>query len=92
MAGKTTKKKKIEIVVDYKPIDHVLVPKVEVASEDDLTTLAGAGITRDKLPLIKQNDPAVAFLRLKPGDVVKFHRKSLVTGGENLYFRLVISE
>lgn len=91
---KTKKKSKVELpVVEAKVIDHVLVPKVEVATPEDLKNLLdNFGISIDKLPLINSNDPAIAFLKLKAGDTVKFHRKSLVTGGENPYYRLVIGE
>lgn len=93
MASRTTGKKKAKViaVVDAKPIDHVLVPKVEPATEDDLKKLLDDfGISIDKLTLISSADPAIAFLNLAPGKVVKFHRKSLVTGDDTLFYRLVI--
>ncbi len=95
MAGKTSKKKaKLEEPVqEAKQLDHVLVPPVEAATSDDIEALAkGMAVTRDKLPLINKGDAAIAFLKLKAGDVVKFNRKSLVTGQENPYYRLVIGE
>ncbi|MFH1247105.1 MAG: DNA-directed RNA polymerase subunit RpoH/Rpb5 C-terminal domain-containing protein [Candidatus Micrarchaeota archaeon] len=95
MAGKTSKKKqKIEApVVEAKVIDHVLVPQVEVATVDDLKNLSdNFGINIDKLPLINSSDPAIAFLKLSAGSVVKFSRKSLVMEGENPYYRLVVGE
>ena len=94
LAGKTGTKKKAKIEVPVEPakqIDHVLVPDVEQSPEEDLKFLAEKhGVTRDKLPLINSLDPAIGFLQLKPGDVVKFHRKSLVTGKESPYYRLVV--
>ena len=94
MVGKITgkKKAKAEVVkVDAKPLDHVLVPKVEPANEDDLKLLLTEfGVNIDKLPLIPATDPAIAFLNLTPGKVVKFHRKSLVTGDDTAYYRLVV--
>ncbi|MDP3742507.1 MAG: DNA-directed RNA polymerase subunit RpoH/Rpb5 C-terminal domain-containing protein [Candidatus Micrarchaeota archaeon] len=98
MAGKipikNKKKLKVELpLVEAKQLDHVLVPKVEVATTDDLKDLLdNFGISIDKLPQIKSSDPAIAFLKLKAGDVVKFSRKSLVTGGQNPYYRLVLGE
>ena len=93
---KTTKKKskaKVEEVINYTPLDHVLVPKSEQATEDELKTLAvSLGITRDKLPLINSKDASIAYLKLRPGDVVKFTRKSLINASENPYYRLVIGE
>ncbi|MFH0713897.1 MAG: DNA-directed RNA polymerase subunit RpoH/Rpb5 C-terminal domain-containing protein [Candidatus Micrarchaeota archaeon] len=94
MAGKSTVKKKSKIVipvVEAKKLEHVLVPDVDVASEAELKELVDVqGITRDKLPLINSADPAIAFLKLSPGNVVKFTRRSLVTGTENAYYRLVV--
>ncbi len=91
MVGKNTKKKVKIPVVQTVPIDHVLVPKVEQATEEELKTLVEKfGITRDKLPRINGVDPAISFLNLPPGNVVKFNRKSLVTGEETPYYRLVI--
>ena len=97
MAVKTTvktkgKKAKVaEVVVDAKPIDHVLVPKVEIADQADLKNLMdNFNISIAKLPLIKSTDSAIAFLKLNPGSVVKFHRTSLVTGDNIDYYRLVI--
>lgn len=97
MAAKTTskspkaKKAKVVEVVDAKLIDHVLVPKVEVATTEDLKSLLdNFGISIDKLPLIKAADPAIAYLKLSPGSVVKFNRTSLVTGENTKYYRLVV--
>ncbi len=95
MAAKKESKKKTvtKIVVESKPIDNVLVPLVQLASDDDLKELVDKfNITRDKLPLIFSSDPAIKFLNLHAGNVVKFTRKSLVTGEEKPYYRLVIEE
>ncbi len=88
MPGKSAKKKVVQ--VEAKPIDHVLVPQVEAATDDELKSLANRGLTRDKLPLIFSNDPAIAFLKLSPGAVVRFARRSLVTGEEKPFYRLVV--
>lgn len=94
MAGKkTTSKKPVKEVKEAKQIDHVLVPPVELVEENELAQLfTKLGFTKDKLPLIKSNDPAIAFLHLIPGQVVKFVRVSLVSGGKVLYYRLVVGE
>ncbi|MBI4406744.1 DNA-directed RNA polymerase subunit H [Candidatus Micrarchaeota archaeon] len=88
MPGKSAKKKVTQ--VEAKPIDHVLVPQAEAAADDELAKLAGQGLTRDKLPLIFSTDPAIAFLKLSPGTVVRFTRRSLVTGEEKPFYRLVV--
>ncbi len=42
-----------------------------------------------ELPLIFVNDPAIVWLGVKPGDVIKITRKSS-TAGESLYYRYVV--
>jgi DNA-directed RNA polymerase subunit H len=41
------------------------------------------------LPLIFVNDPAIAELGVKPGDMIKIIRKS-ATAGESFYYRYVV--
>lgn len=94
MAVKKQKKKaKVEEVVELKPIDHVLVPKVDVLTDEQVkTVLDKYKMSLGQFPLINSSDPAIAFLKLKPGNVVKFSRKSLVSGEESPYCRLVVGE
>ena len=66
---------------------HQLVPKHEKLSDkakQDL--LAKYNITLIDLPRIYKNDPAIAHLDVKAGDVIRVTRKSL-TAGTTFYFR-----
>jgi len=47
-------------------------------------------VTKDKLPKIRKDDPAIQGLGAKVGDVIKITRKNPWTGGESLYYRVVI--
>lgn len=69
---------------------HYLVPRVELASEEDLKKLSLRGITKDKLPLINRQDPGLKGVEFAVGQVAKFYRKSQVTGSEEEFFRLVV--
>ena len=89
---KTVKKKQVVQAPEAKQLDHVLIPQVELVSDDELAGFFKKfSLSKDKLPLIKSEDPAVAFMHLNPGQVVKFMRTSLVTGQKVPYYRLVIS-
>jgi len=50
------------------------------------------GITVEKLPLIKQSDPAIADLEVVAGQVIKITRKSAVTKKDEDYFRKVVED
>jgi len=92
VAKKTTKKKQAVEVKEAKQLDHVLIPPVELTTDEELVEFFKTfSLSKDKLPLIKSEDPAVAFMHLKPGQVVKFVRTSLVTGQASPYYRLVVS-
>jgi DNA-directed RNA polymerase subunit H (RpoH/RPB5) len=72
-------------------LNHFLVPRVQVVQEKDLAELLkkhAAGI--EALPLIKSDDPAVSAVNAQPGAVLRFERKSLITGKEEEYYRLVV--
>ena len=68
---------------------HFLVPKHVLLSEDEVKNLLKTYfITKDDLPKIKLNDPGIASLGPKLGDVVQIERESKL-GGKVLYYRLV---
>lgn len=72
-------------------LEHVLVPRHEVAAEKELEELFKRhGITKQNLPLIRSADPAILSLGVKAGDVVKVRRTSPVTGKECFYYRIVV--
>jgi DNA-directed RNA polymerase subunit H len=71
-------------------ISHFLVPKHELVKEDEVDKiLEKFGVTKDKLPKIKEWDPAIANLGAKEGDVIRIYRKE--DGVETVYYRVVTS-
>ena len=83
--GSLTMKKKFEIS------EHRLVPKHTKLSDKEKEELLGAyQITNKELPKIKKNDPAIASLEVKEGDVIKIVRPSL-TSGESIFYRGVVN-
>ncbi len=75
------------------PSVHVLVPKIVVASDDEVdAVLAKHGATRDNLPVIKADDAGLVINGVKAavGDVVKCLRPSRVVGGEEAFYRRVV--
>lgn len=70
---------------------HVLVPKMELASQEDVKKLLEKfGISLKNLPRIKITDPSLIPIGPKVGDVVKITRSSPATGGDSIYYRLVV--
>lgn len=66
---------------------HILVPKHMKLSEKEKEELFKRyNITLKELPQILKEDPAIANLDLKPGDVIKIIRKSQ-TSGESIFYR-----
>ena len=69
-----------------------MVPKHTKLSETEkIKLLEKHAITVKELPKINVDDPAIASLNLKAGDVVKIERKS-PTAGTTVYYRGVINE
>ena len=69
-----------------------LVPKHTKLSETEKNKLLEKhSITVKELPKIFIDDPAIAALNLKAGDVVKIERSS-PTAGTTVYYRGVINE
>jgi DNA-directed RNA polymerase subunit H len=70
---------------------HALVPKHKKLSEKDKKELLERyRITPNELPRISVKDPAIAKLKLQPGDVVQVSRKS-PTAGDSVYYRCVVN-
>jgi len=75
------------------PSVHVLVPKIVLASEDEVRgVLAGHRSAVENLPLIKADDAGLKLngVEAKAGDVVKCLRSSQVTGKEAVFYRRVV--
>lgn len=69
--------------------EHILIPKHELLSEEEIKELlARFKITKNDLPKIKKNDPALKKLKVKIDDVIKITRIS-PTAGETVYYRVV---
>jgi DNA-directed RNA polymerase subunit H len=71
-------------------MDHVLVPKARILSDDEVQALLEKyHVKKENLPKILIDDPVVKELGAKKGDVIEFERNSPIAG-KTLYYRLVI--
>ena len=71
---------------------HILIPThIKLSAKQRDEVLAKYNISLKELPKIKKDDPAIARLNVKEGDIVKIIRKS-PTAGETEFYRGVISE
>lgn len=71
---------------------HVLVPKhLKVSDSEKEKLLEKYHISTKELPKILKDDPALAKLNLKEGDLVKVERNSK-TAGVSFYYRVVMNE
>ena len=71
---------------------HILIPKhlkLSVKERDEI--FKKYNISLKDLPKIGENDPAIASLNVKEGDVIKIIRIS-PTAGETVFYRGVLSE
>ena len=69
---------------------HILIPKHTKLSDKERQELFEKyGISMRELPKIVKDDPAIASLDLKHGDVIRIIRKS-PTAGESIFYRAVI--
>ena len=77
-------------VVRTTPIEHELIPKHELMSEEQVEALLKQyGIQKYHLPKILSTDPALIGMEVNRGDVVKITRKS-PTAITSPYYRVVI--
>ncbi|MDD5331985.1 MAG: DNA-directed RNA polymerase subunit H [Candidatus Nanoarchaeia archaeon] len=80
-------------MVETKNIDytkHVLTPKHIKMDEKEIEELLSKyNISKKQLPRILREDPAIAEMDLKKGDIIKIIRKSETTK-EAIYYRVVI--
>jgi DNA-directed RNA polymerase subunit H (RpoH/RPB5) len=75
---------------NFKVDTHKLVPKhVKLNDTEIKKLLEEYKITTKDLPKILADDPAIAELNAKQGDVIKITRESK-TAGEIMYYREVI--
>jgi DNA-directed RNA polymerase subunit H (RpoH/RPB5) len=75
-----------------KTIKHVLVPEhIKLSESEKKELLDRYKISLNELPRILKNDPAIAHLNVKEGDVIKIIRKS-DSAGKSIYYRVVVYE
>ena len=79
-------------------LEHVLVPRHEVLSEEEAEELLRRyDVSREQLPKIKISDPVIEEIRremgvnVKVGDIVRIVRKSR-TAGRSVYYRVVVED
>jgi DNA-directed RNA polymerase subunit H len=71
-------------------LEHELVPKHEIAGEEEVAELLDTyKIRKEQLPKIKLSDPVIKEIKAEVGDVVRITRRSEVAG-KSLSYRLVI--
>ncbi len=73
----------------FKVSDHILVPKhTKLGEKEREQLLEKFNIRPMDLPKISIDDPAIAALEVKSGDVIKIIRNSS-SAGEAVFFRVV---
>jgi len=81
---KAKKEKKVDIT------KHVLVPiHIKLDEKEAEELLKKYNISKNQLPKIRIDDPAIRNLNVKPGDIIKIIRKS-PTAGESIFYRVVV--
>ncbi|MCS7109577.1 MAG: DNA-directed RNA polymerase subunit H [Candidatus Micrarchaeota archaeon] len=71
------------------PIIHHLIPKHEILSEEEeKKILEKYNVTKEQLPRIKIDDPAIRHLNPKKGDIVKIYRED--RHAKWTYYRVVV--
>lgn len=70
---------------------HILVPEhIKLSDKEKKELLGKYHISLKELPKVKKNDPAIAHLNVREGDIIKVIRKS-PTAGEVVFYRGVIN-
>ncbi len=84
----TPKKDDQKIAIKF--TEHLLVPKHEIAQEDEREKIIKVfNASLAQFPQILSSDPVVREIGAKQGDLIKITRKSQ-TAGESIYYRFVV--
>lgn len=76
---------------EFNPLEHRMVPKHEILSEDEVKNLLSEyTIDKEQLPKIRVLDPTVVATKAKIGDVIRITRESK-TAGRAFFYRMVIA-
>ncbi|MCX8202539.1 MAG: DNA-directed RNA polymerase subunit H [Candidatus Micrarchaeota archaeon] len=71
------------------PIVHYLIPKHEILSEEEeKKILEKYNVTKEQLPRIKIDDPAIRHMNPKKGDIIKIYRED--KHAKSIYYRVVV--
>jgi len=79
----------------FNVLEHEIVPEHHlVPIDEEMIVLKKLNVTKDKLPRISINDPAIKALeeihgKLDPGRIIKIIRKS-PTAGYYEYYRVIV--
>jgi len=72
-------------------VEHILIPKHTKLSDKEKESLFKKyNLAGRELPMIFENDAAIARLDAKPGDVIKIERNS-PTAGTAFFYRMVVT-
>ena len=72
-------------------LDHSLIPKhTKLSSEEEKKFLEKNKFTKEHLPRVLIDDPAIQHLKAKSGDIIKIERESQ-TAGTTYFYRVVSS-
>lgn len=89
MAKKSKNKSKISNFEQPSPVEHILIPKHEILNEEEeKKVLEKLNCTKSQLPRIKIDDPAIAHMNPKKGDIVRIYR--VEKHAKSIYYRVVV--
>lgn len=76
---------------EFNPLEHKMVPKHEILSDEEVENLLSEyKIEKEQLPKIRALDPTVIATKAKIGDVIRITRDSK-TAGKAYFYRMVIA-
>jgi DNA-directed RNA polymerase subunit H (RpoH/RPB5) len=71
-------------------VDHVLVPKhIVLTQEENVKVLKSYNAKKNNMPLIFSSDPIARYYNMKPDDICKIERPSIMTD-KTPFYRIVV--